>query len=89
MAIEPPWASTNRLAVERPNPVPRDFVVKNGVNSFSRTFGGIPGPLSATAIVHISSDALTATRMPPFPCTAWTAFNSRFCRISFSSSASA
>ena len=53
MAIVPPCASTKRLAVESPSPVPRALVVKNGVKSFSRISGGMPGPLSVTVMRHI------------------------------------
>ena len=50
--IVPWWASTRRLAVGSPRPVPRDLVVKNGVKIFSRISGGIPGPASANATRH-------------------------------------
>ncbi len=47
-AIEscPPWASTIRLAIARPRPVPLALVVKKGSKILVRCFGGIPGPLS-------------------------------------------
>src|SRR5712691_11404024 len=59
MAMLPPWVSMNRLAVDKPNPVPRAFVVKNGVKSFSRTVGEIPGPVSAMSIRHFASIDVT------------------------------
>jgi hypothetical protein len=40
----------SRFAVGKPNPDPRDFVVKNGVKIFSRISVGMPGPLSMKAI---------------------------------------
>src|SRR5207342_3895669 len=49
ITIWPSCASTNRLAVGRPRPEPRDFVVKNGVKIFSRTSEGMPGPVSVKA----------------------------------------
>jgi hypothetical protein len=42
--IAPLCASMKRFAVDSSNPVPRAFVVKKGVKSFSRTAGEIPGP---------------------------------------------
>ena len=78
MTVVPPvgdtgWRSsrfvpTNRLAVERPSPVPRDFVVKNGVKRASRAPPAEPGPLSATAIAYLIRRP-TRTRMRP-SCTA-------------------
>ena len=45
-SIRPPWASTIRLAMAMPRPVPLVLVVKNGSKIFSRCSGSRPGPLS-------------------------------------------
>ena len=47
--IRPSWASTNRLVVGRPRPLPFFLVVKNGMKILSRISGGTPGPVSRTA----------------------------------------
>ena len=44
--IDPPWSSTISLQIARPKPVPLDLVVKKGSNTFLRTSGDIPQPLS-------------------------------------------
>ena len=49
-AIWPPWASTIRLAIAMPRPVPLVLVVKNGSKMRCRCSGDRPGPLSRTAI---------------------------------------
>jgi len=54
-------------AVARPRPVPRDFVVKNGVKIFSRMSGGMPGPSSAKSMRHLPADTNTDTWMRPLP----------------------
>ncbi len=46
----PPCASVSRLTTARPNPCPFDFVVNNGVNSFSFTSFGMSVPESLTVI---------------------------------------
>ncbi len=43
-AIRPPWASTIRLAMAMPRPVPLALVVKNGSKILGRCSGSIPGP---------------------------------------------
>ena len=45
MASVPRCASMSRRQVGRPRPEPRVLVVKNGVKTFSRTSGGMPGPV--------------------------------------------
>ena len=70
--------STSRFAVERPRPVPRGFVVKNGVKMRSRMSGGMPGPVSATAIRHVPSLIATKVRIVPLPCMACAALRNRF-----------
>jgi len=74
MVMVPWWASTRRLAVGSPSPVPRDFVVKNGVKIFSRMSGGMPGPASLKTMWHEESIACTAIRIVPRPCIAWALF---------------
>jgi hypothetical protein len=44
----PPWASTMERQIERPSPVPDDFVVTNGWNNRSFTLSEIPLPRSVT-----------------------------------------
>jgi hypothetical protein len=44
----PPWFATTVKQIASPNPVPPDFVVKNGSNMRSRSSIGIPGPESWT-----------------------------------------
>ena len=53
-SIVPPWALTTLFANARPRPVPGSFgfVGKNGWKSFSRTSGGMPGPVSWTRIAR-------------------------------------
>lgn len=52
----PPCCSTNFLTLANPRPIPRGFVVKNGVKSRSRNSGDTPGPQSYTAISSYASD---------------------------------
>src|SRR5262249_42020082 len=49
-AIWPSWASTIRLAMAIPSPVPWVLVVKKGSNSRCRVSGLMPGPLSRREI---------------------------------------
>lgn len=42
--MRPSCASTKRLAVGSPSPLPRRLVVKNGVKILSRWSAGMPGP---------------------------------------------
>src|SRR3954447_22529764 len=44
----PPWSSITEYEIASPNPIPPDFVVKNGSNMRSRSSAGIPGPESST-----------------------------------------
>ncbi len=44
----PPCLSTTVELIASPNPIPPDFVVKNGSNMRSRSSTGIPGPESWT-----------------------------------------
>jgi len=50
--ISPPCASMMPRHIDRPTPMPEDFVVMNGWNSFSRTCSDRPGPLSGHADLH-------------------------------------
>ena len=50
-----------RLAVGKPRPLPRCFVVKNGSNIFSHTSGLSPSPRSA---IPTSADWQSAARPP-------------------------
>src|SRR5262249_14200326 len=45
-AMRPPCASTVRLAIARPSPVPSGLSEKNGSNRRGSASGGTPGPLS-------------------------------------------
>ena len=44
--MDPSWASTIRLQMARPNPIPLALVVKRGVHIFSLISSGIPSPVS-------------------------------------------
>jgi len=48
--IVPWWASTIRFVTARPRPIPRAFLVKNGVKMASRVSASIPFPVSVTVI---------------------------------------
>ena len=54
------------VTVDRPSPVPRDFVVTKGVKSLARISGGMPGPVSATEMRQESSPAVSETAIVPF-----------------------
>lgn len=47
----PPWSSMIDLEIERPTPIPFDFVVKNASKMWLMFFGSIPVPLSAIDII--------------------------------------
>src|SRR5574337_1676586 len=46
MPIFPPWSSTSRFEIARPNPVPLAFVVKKGWKILSVTAASMPLPVS-------------------------------------------
>jgi hypothetical protein len=83
--ILPPAFSTYRFTIDSPRPVPDDFVVKFGVNIFSRIVSGIPEPLSETATTTLSSLFSILTLITPsLPCGIdWIPFLIRFERILF------
>src|SRR2546421_388890 len=59
-SIVPPWASTIRFVVGRPNPLPPGLVVTNGRNTFAAWSAVMPMPVS-----------IRSRRTPPFSPQAW------------------
>jgi hypothetical protein len=60
----PPWSSMILREMESPNPIPEDFVVKNGSNIWVPFSGFIPGPVSwrESETVEFPSWVLTSRR---------------------------
>src|SRR5262249_36505389 len=79
--IRPPCASTVRLAMARPSPVPEGLSEKNGSKSRGNASAGTPGPLSPTRRRAMPSSPVTATssrRGPAASRSASRAFSTRF-----------
>src|SRR5690606_31160042 len=78
-SIVPPCASTMRLEMARPSPVPvpAGLVVKNGVNRYGRAPRGMLGPLSSTTSSTMSPAARPRTTMRPSRPIACSVFTTR------------
>src|SRR6266702_3412047 len=62
----PPWASMTRFVTARPRPIPRAFLVKNGVKILSRVSSSMPMPVSVTVMCADPGTAVVETvSMPP------------------------
>ena len=62
-AIRPPWASTIRLAMAMPRPVPLALVVKNG----SKIFGRCSGANARSVVAHGDADRGLAVELSAAP----------------------
>jgi len=64
--IFPPCASTMRLQVASPSPIPLAFVVVRGENAFIRMSSGMPAPVSLKMISTFESFWVFWISMVPF-----------------------
>ena len=63
--IVPPWASTMRLQIESPRPIPWGLVVKRGNQIFVMTSFGIPAPVSEKLTATLSFTLVLFTVSTP------------------------